>query len=296
MGRRTDLPPPTVYTEEYFLSGACEGLDEYLTGQISAVKRREFELLGVQRGERVLDLGCGRGEGSAEILRRGAFPVAVDYSESAVKLTHEHLDHSSAVLRADATRLPFAAASFDRVLFADVIEHLPWRLAVEALEEVERVLKPGGVALVHTSPNTWFIAVVMRPLRLVLKVLRRDEVLERFREYERLRFAMHPNELSPLTLPRLMRRAGVQATTWVDRDVMRSGASEWTEKLSQSAVVRRAARVAGLWPLRLVLGNDLYALVRSRSVPSGQAVRPAPASPDGRVSGAAPGARGPEPG
>ena len=265
MRRRIDLPPPTIYTEEYFLSGACEGLGEYLTGRISAVKRREFQFLDVQPGDLVLDLGCGRGESAAEMLRRGATPIALDYSASAVTLTRGHLGGRSVVVRADAARLPFAAASFDRILFADVIEHVPWAHAVQTLREIDRVLKPGGSALIHTSPNTWFIALVMRPLQLPLRLLRRAEVLDRFREYERLRFAMHPNELSPLTLRRLMREGRVPARTWVDRDVLRSGASEWTEKLAQSRVIRFVARAAGLWPFRLILGNDLYALVKSSS-------------------------------
>ncbi len=265
MRRRIDLPSPTVYTEEYFLSGACEGLDEYLTGRISAVKQREFEFLDVRPGDRVLDLGCGRGESAAEIVRRGGVAIAVDYSASAVKLTHEHLGHRSVVVRADVTCLPFASGSFDRLLFADVIEHIPWTHAVQTLHEIDRLLTPEGSALIHTSPNTWFIAMVMRPLRLPLRLLRRDEVLWRFREYERLRFAMHPNELSPLTLRRLMREARVSARTWVDRDVLRSGASEWTKQLAQSPMIRMVARVAGMWPFRLVLGNDLYAVITSSS-------------------------------
>jgi ubiquinone/menaquinone biosynthesis C-methylase UbiE len=255
------LPSSSIYTGEYFLSGACEGLDEYLAGHLSMVKQHEFDYLGIQPGERVLDLGCGRGESSAEILRRDAWPIAIDYAAAAVSLTHQHLDGRSVVVRADATRLPFAAASFDRVLMGDVIEHLPWAHGIAALQEIERVLVSGGQAIIHTSPNIWFIRVVMWPLRLVLRVLGRQEVLFRFDEYDRLRQAMHPNELSPRTIVRLMREAGVQAETWVDGDVLRSGASEWTQQLGRSKVVRVLGRIASCWPLRLLLGNDLFARV-----------------------------------
>jgi ubiquinone/menaquinone biosynthesis C-methylase UbiE len=258
---RRDLPPSVIYSGDYFLSGACEGLDEYLAGKLSTVKQHEFAFLGVKAGDRVLDLGCGRGESSAEILRLGATPIAIDYAEAAVTLTYEHLGHRSVVVRGDARRLPFADASFDRVLMGDVIEHLPWEMGVAALREVERVLVPGGQAIVHTSPNTWFIAVVMRPLRITLRVLGRREVLARFDEYDRLRHDMHPNELSPRTIRTLMREAKVQADTWVDRDVLRSGASEWTQQLGKSSMVRALGRVAGVWPLRLLLGNDLYARI-----------------------------------
>jgi ubiquinone/menaquinone biosynthesis C-methylase UbiE len=255
------LPPSSVYTEDYFLSGACEGLDEYLAGGLSQIKQHEFSYLKVQAGERILDLGCGRGESSAEILRLGATPIALDYAAAAVALTHGHLDGRGLVLRADASHLPFADASFDRVLMGDVIEHLPWDVGVATLREVERVLVPGGQAVVHTSPNVWFITFCMRPLRLLLAVLRHREALARFDEYERLRGAMHPNELNPRTIRRLMAAAGVQAETWVDKDVLRSGASEWTAQLARSPVVRALTRIAAVWPFRLVLGNDLYARI-----------------------------------
>jgi hypothetical protein len=120
---------------------------------------------------------------------------------------------------------------------------------------------PGGQAIVHTSPNIWFITVVMRPLRVALRVLGRSEVLARFDEYDRLRHAMHPNELSPHTIRTLMSEAGLQAETWVDDDVLRSGASEWTQQLGRSGMFRLLGRIAGLWPLRLLFGNDLYARI-----------------------------------
>jgi ubiquinone/menaquinone biosynthesis C-methylase UbiE len=262
------LPHSGVYTEEYFLSGACEGLDEYLAGGLSQVKQHEFDYLGVRPGERILDLGCGRGESSAEILRRGATPIALDYAAAAVALTHKHLGGLSVVVRADAARLPFRSASFDRVLMGDVIEHLPWDVGVAALREVERVLVPGGHAVIHTSPNVWFITFVMRPLRVVLKVLRHHEALGRFNEYERLREAMHPNELNPHSIGRLMRAAGVSADTWVDPDILRSGASEWTARLNRSPMVRTMTRVAAARPFRLVMGNDLYARITAPNGPA----------------------------
>jgi hypothetical protein len=139
---------------------------------------------------------------------------------------------------------------------------------LSALAEIERVLVPGGRVLIHTSPNTWFIKLVKGPLVVMLRALRREEVLSRFAEYDRLRAAMHPNELNPLTLRRLMRQSGLRAKTWVDRDVLRSGASEWTAQLTNSRFVRMLGSIAGWWPLRLVLGNDMYALAENHTAPT----------------------------
>jgi len=253
-------PPSTTYNRDYFLSNACEGLRDYLDGGLAALKTKELEYLGVGPAQQFLDLGCGRGETAKEARRLGALVVALDYSLDAVVLTKSLLG-DSVVVRADAGALPFRAGTFDRVLLGDVIEHVPWDHAKRTLGEVDRVLQPAGRALVHTSPNTFFIATVKPVLEVLLRVLRRDEVVHRFREYDRLRAAMHPNELNPLRLRKLMKQAGVTARTWVDRDVVRGGASEWTERLHANRAFRAAGALAGAWPLRLVFGNDMFALI-----------------------------------
>ena len=258
---RTAEVPAAIYDTDYFLSNACEGLAEYLSRDLSILRRREVDHLDPRPGDRVLDLGCGRGESAAELHRRGCTVVAIDYSWDAVVLTAKLLDGDGAVSHADGTALPFRTGSFDRVLLGDVIEHLPWHLAVTCLREVERVLAPQGRAVIHTSPNTWFIRLVKPAVVRVMRALGRAEVVARFGEYDRLRGPMHPNELSPRSLPRLLRTAGVEGRTWVDPDVLRSGASEWTAGLSRSRAFRLAGAVLGRRPLRWVFGNDLYAIV-----------------------------------
>jgi 2-polyprenyl-3-methyl-5-hydroxy-6-metoxy-1,4-benzoquinol methylase len=157
---RTAAVPAAIYDTDYFLSNACEGLSEYLSRDVSILRRREIDHLDARPGDRVLDLGCGRGETAAELRRHGCTVVAIDYSWDAVALTAKLLDGDGSVSHADAVALPFRAAAFDRVLLGDVIEHLPWHLAVRCLQEVERVLAPRGHAVIHTSPNTWFIHAV----------------------------------------------------------------------------------------------------------------------------------------
>lgn len=53
-------------------------------------------------------------------------------------------------VRADLRQLPFATGSFDVLLFAHVLEHIPWPDVCPALAEAMRVLHPGGMIWVAT--------------------------------------------------------------------------------------------------------------------------------------------------
>lgn len=164
MSEKRDSVPQSLYTEEYFLT-ACEGYDEFVASEGEQLSRRlnaAFALAAVQPGMKVLDVGCGRGEILRHCSRLGADSVGIDYALVAVRLSQDVIGNTTGapgktgVAQADAKKLPFPDAYFDRVLMFDVVEHLyPWELH-EALLEVHRVMKPDGRFIVHTAPNIWY--------------------------------------------------------------------------------------------------------------------------------------------
>jgi ubiquinone/menaquinone biosynthesis C-methylase UbiE len=108
---------------------------------------RLLRMGGPAIGARVLEIGCGRGVGTALILERfGAHRVdAFDLDPSMVALARARLarHHSRVRLWAgDATAIPVADATYDAVFDFGVVHHVPdWR---RAIAEVARVLKPAG--------------------------------------------------------------------------------------------------------------------------------------------------------
>ena len=113
----------------------------------------DYDRLGLRPGDRLLDLGCGFGRHAYEALRRGARIVACDmalpelqsvlYTAGAMRDAGEIAPTLSfSATNGDATRLPFADDSFDRIIASEVMEHVPDDIA--ALSELARVLRPGG--------------------------------------------------------------------------------------------------------------------------------------------------------
>jgi SAM-dependent methyltransferase len=113
-----------------------------------------YDWLGVRPGDRVLDLGCGGGRHAYEAMRRGAQVTAIDADAAEIKdvvalmdaMSDDELTRSNGgtgeALVGDALALPFPDGSFDRVIAAEVLEHVP--LDRQAIAEMVRVLRPGG--------------------------------------------------------------------------------------------------------------------------------------------------------
>jgi SAM-dependent methyltransferase len=126
-----------------------------------------FALLGNIDGLTVLDFGCGKGENSLLLARRGAHVIGVDISISLIDLARQRLEMHGFSCAADfvvgsAHDLPLATESVDLVVGIAVLHHLNLELAAR---EVFRVLKNGGRAIFQEPVRD------SRMLRAVRKVI-----------------------------------------------------------------------------------------------------------------------------
>ena len=123
----------------------------------------DFDRLGLVRGERLLDLGAGRGRHLFEGMRRGARVTALDYSAADLKDAaavagamlaggEVGIEAWAGAVNGDALQLPFADDTFDRIVVSEVLEHI-WD-DERAIVEIVRVLRPGG-RVAATVPTRW---------------------------------------------------------------------------------------------------------------------------------------------
>ncbi len=99
-----------------------------------------------------LDVGAGNGRHAELLAARSSRVVAVDISRAALRTARDRAaDRGYAIrpLQADAAGLPLRSAAVDLAVYVATIHHLPRReLRVGSLDELARVLAPGGRALV----------------------------------------------------------------------------------------------------------------------------------------------------
>jgi len=101
---------------------------------------------------KVIDVGCGTGHLLLGLSNRLQEPVrlyGLDFSDSAIRLSRR-LVPSAQLVVASVYEIPHPVGSFDMVTCTETLEHL--QRPEEALEEMLRVLKPGG-QLIVTVPD-----------------------------------------------------------------------------------------------------------------------------------------------
>jgi HAD superfamily hydrolase (TIGR01549 family) len=145
--------------------------------------------LDARPGESVLDIGCGSGFYTRELVRIGARVTATEYAPGPLAQARRNVGDLGGAVEfrlEDAQALSLSDESFDKVLLSEVIEHL--REPERAIAEAARVLRPGGVLAVSTPSR-------FSPLNLAYGLKRR---------VRRYSFNEHLHEFTPRSFRRLV--------------------------------------------------------------------------------------------
>jgi ubiquinone/menaquinone biosynthesis C-methylase UbiE len=146
-------------------------------------------LLDNCNGKRILDIGGGTGRTGNALIQSGYEVTVLDKNEDIMRFGQEI--HSPLVfVKGDAYRLPFKTEIFDEVILEEIIEHFEGQ--GKAIEEIHRVLRPGGRVILST-PNKYPFRIYIFILRLV--TLRVNEIMKHVKS--------HTSELNPDQLEEL---------------------------------------------------------------------------------------------
>ena len=147
-----------------------------------------LEMLAIEPGDTVLDVACGPGNFSRSFAQRAGgdgLVVGLDASRTMLeRAVQEGVPGNVAYIRGDATRLPFDDEVFDAVCCFAALYFISDPL--KALDEIVRVLKPGGRVAIMTSVSRglapdWMTDALVRRLTGV-RVFGRDEVTGALRD------------------------------------------------------------------------------------------------------------------
>ncbi len=107
------------------------------------------------QGKKVLDAGCGTGFFSQKAAERGALVTSMDLGENLLAQVAKKCDSTRVV--GSILEMPFENNTFDIVVSSEVIEHIPTPL--KAIDEIHRVLKPGGTLVLSTPNKLWYFSI-----------------------------------------------------------------------------------------------------------------------------------------
>ncbi len=162
-----------------YLSKVYDQINPFIWNE--EMRTEALDLLDIEEGDRVLDVGCGTGFATEGLLERTENVHGLDQSVHQLEKAWAKFGKRGAVpfYRGDAERLPFKDDTFDVVWSSGSIEY--WPDPVAALAECRRIAKPGGQVLI-VGPNYPSNTVFQKLADAFMLFYGEDEADRMFRE------------------------------------------------------------------------------------------------------------------
>jgi 2-polyprenyl-3-methyl-5-hydroxy-6-metoxy-1,4-benzoquinol methylase len=257
---------PDLYDTKYYLH-------ECSIGHLKKVK----SLVSIKPGDKVLDIGCGRGEFAIWAAGQGCEVVGIDYSSAAIKIANKALSNQSDAIqkkvkfkKMNLNNLEFKNSSFDLVICTEVLEHIYPEEQERLLKQIKSILNPDGYLFVHTSPSKWFMDFTYRfwcyPIGSLITGfwnklfdkqygnLARPSQLRN--EYHR---SMHVNEPDYFSLQKLFTKTGFSGQILSTNISINKPIISWKDTLFNFLVY--LTPLSNYPPLNILWGNDYYSIL-----------------------------------
>jgi ubiquinone/menaquinone biosynthesis C-methylase UbiE len=147
------MKTPQAYWEETFQNITPETYD--LARSRPAAPLRKFCARYLAPGDPVLDLGCGMGRNAHYLADQGYEVSGVDFAAAAVTFCQQRFARfalSGTFKQGTFDQIPFPDDSFCGIACIAALDHVPVEQARAAMEEMRRVLRPGGAILLTFDP------------------------------------------------------------------------------------------------------------------------------------------------
>jgi SAM-dependent methyltransferase len=153
------------------------------------LRYEEMHIKFIENNNNVLEIGAGTGMHTRSLLETGAFVMATDISPNSVKIIKKKYEKYSSKLItkvADMESLPFSNETFDVVCSAGSLSYGDNQVV---MNEINRVLKPGGIVIIVDSLHENPIYIINRWIGYFrgtrsLSTIKRMPTLKLIREYE----------------------------------------------------------------------------------------------------------------
>ena len=228
------------------------------------VRRDLRDILGHEpRARRALDVACGTGYAAVGLAAAGLADEshASDLSAAMVERTRANAARAGVTIpltQADAESLPYAENSFDLVVARGALHHVPDPL--RALQEIRRVLEPGGTAIVLAEPTPGgerqtgaVVGLAVKVVEAIKRARGTTETEEELirRHWELASIAANLHTFEPEQIASLAEKAGFEdikvGTAWWSW-ILVLGINYYLvgefERLASNRVARAAARAA----------------------------------------------------